>query len=123
MSDLISISNTKMFIIGKIYFSLNLFFNYGNNLKKGTNINNFKTLNSYLKNKQISSINNQITEKFQAIENVFNELKIKINENWFNKFSELFFSSKELQNISIIKLITDGKYNLNRNENWTKVII
>jgi len=80
-------------------------------------------LNSYLKNKQISSINNQITEKFQAIENVFNELKIKINENWFNKFSELFFSSKELQNISIIKLITDGKYNLNRNENWTKVII
>jgi len=123
MSDLISKSNTKMFIIGKIYFSLNLFFNYGNNLKKGTNINNFKTLNSYLKNKQISSINNQITEKFQAIENVFNELKIKINENWFNKFSELFFSSKELQNISIIKLITDGKYNLNRNENWTKVII
>jgi len=39
-------------------------------LKKGTNINNFKTLNSYLKNKQISSINNQITEKFQAIENI-----------------------------------------------------
>ena len=81
-------------------------------------------MNSYLKNKQISSINNQIIiEKFQAIEKVFNEVKIKINENWFNKFSELFFSSKELQNISIIKLITDGKCNFNRNENWAKVII
>jgi hypothetical protein len=38
MSDLILKSKTKMNIIGKIYFSLNLFFNYENNLKKKAQI-------------------------------------------------------------------------------------
>ena len=47
----------------------------------------------------------EYNEKIQEIVNNYNEIKNKLYENYIQKYAELFFSSNELENINIIKLI------------------
>jgi len=79
-------------------------------------------------------LNNQTKQidkitKIQEIDHIYNEFKkiIKKDEQYFYKYSEIFFSLKELENINIINLIKEKEFNkenrLFRNENWRKVTI
>jgi len=78
-------------------------------------------LNSYLVDTRISFKKIQLT-KIEEIEKIFNELTNKMkNENNFYKYPEIFFSSKELENINIVKLISNGGFKNLRCEYWTKV--
>ena len=64
--------------------------------------------------------------KIQEIDHIYNEFKkiIKKDEQYFYKYSEIFFSLKELENINIIKLIKEKEFDKSfRNENWRKVTI
>jgi len=76
-------------------------------------------------------LNNQTKQidkitKIQEIDHIYNEFKkiIKKDEQYFYKYSEIFFSLKELENINIIKLIKEKEFDKSfRNENWRKVTI
>jgi hypothetical protein len=57
-----------------------------------------------------NAVSNQNKEKFEEIVKISNEIRNKLYENYFQKYPELFFSSKELENINIIKLIKEGKF-------------
>ena len=46
-----------------------------------------------------------------------------IDEKSFGKYSEIFFSSKELENINLLKLIKNGEFKKKRQEYWIKVKI
>ena len=84
-------------------------------------------------NKDILSQNQE--EKIEEIVAIYNEIKSKLYENYLQKYSELFFSSKELENINIIKLMKNGVFRYDRFEyyddfrfdlrekSWTKVNI
>ena len=64
--------------------------------------------------------------KIQEIDHIYNEFKkiIKKDEQYFYKYSEIFFSLKELENINIINLIKEKEFDKSfRNENWRKVTI
>jgi len=82
-----------------------------------------KILNSYLQN------NRQIFNKFQLtkieeINKILMNFRIKmIDEKSFGKYSEIFFSSKELENINLLKLIKNGEFKEDRQEYWMKVKI
>jgi hypothetical protein len=85
-------------------------------------------LNTYLQNKQI--LNQNTNEKIRRIDIIYSEFKSKIDEIYFYKYSEIFYSFKELKNINLVKLIKNKEFSekfvyqkLYRNENWTKVKI
>jgi hypothetical protein len=75
----------------------------------------------------------EYNEKIQEIVNNYNEIKNKLYENYIQKYAELFFSSNELENINIIKLIKNGRFSRceyfgdrwlrSKEKNWTKVTI
>ena len=83
-----------------------------------------------IRNKQLNS--SEYNEKIQEIVNNYNEIKTKLYENYIQKYAELFFSSNELENINIIKLIKNGRFSRceymgnrwyqSKNKDWTKVI-
>lgn len=85
-------------------------------------------MNTYLQNKQI--LNQNTNEKIRKIDIIYSEFKSKIDEIYFYKYSEIFYSFKELKNINLVKLIKNKEFSekfvyqkLYRNENWTKVKI
>ena len=85
-------------------------------------------MNTYLQNKQI--LNQNTNEKIRKIDTIYSEFKSKIDEIYFYKYSEIFYSFKELKNINLVKLIKNKEFSekfvyqkLYRNENWTKVKI
>ena len=83
-----------------------------------------------IRNKQLNL--SEYNEKIQEIVNNYNEIKTKLYENYIQKYAELFFSSNELENINIIKLIKNGRFSRceyignrwlrSKEKNWTKVI-
>ena len=85
-------------------------------------------MNTYLQNKQI--LNQNTNEKIRKIDIIYSEFKSKIDEIYFYKYSEIFYSFKELKSINLVKLIKNKEFSekfvyqkLYRNENWTKVKI
>ena len=85
-------------------------------------------MNTYLQNKQI--LNQNTNEKIRKIDTIYSEFKSKIDEIYFYKYSEIFYSFKELKSINLVKLIKNKEFSekfvyqkLYRNENWTKVKI
>ena len=85
-------------------------------------------MNTYLQNKQI--LNQNTNEKIRRIDIIYSEFKSKIDEIYFYKYSEIFYSFKELKSINLVKLIKNKEFSekfvyqkLYRNENWTKVKI
>ena len=72
------------------------------------------------------------SEKVQEIFNDYTEFRNKSYENYIQKYAELFFSSNELENINIIKLIKNGRFSRceyignrwyqSKNKDWTKVV-
>ena len=85
--------------------------------KVKTIIENLKILNSILSNRNILIQSNKIKE---LVKN-YSDTKNKINDYFFQNYQELFFSSKELDNINIIKLVKTGTYSKRHNECWTQV--
>ena len=67
-----------------------------------------------LLNKDILSQNQE--EKIEEIVAIYNEIKSKLYENYLQKYAELFFSSEELENINIIKLMKNGVFRYDRYE-------
>jgi len=62
--------------------------------------------------------------KIEEINKILMNFRIKmIDEKSFGKYSEIFFSSKELENINLLKLIKNGEFKKERQEYWIKVKI
>jgi len=61
------------------------------------------------------------SNKIKELVKNYSDTKNKINDYFFQNYQELFFSSKELDNITIIKLVKTGTYCKRHNECWTQV--
>ena len=73
-------------------------------------------MNSYLEKDNKILTQTQLT-KIEIINKIYNEITIKMmDEKNFNKYSEIFFSLKELEHINIVKLIKNGEFKKSRHE-------